>query len=354
MANEIGLLEPRVMNGVVRDFAGLESMLGRNIVGAPVDEMNPTWEYDIVRVNRSAADTFNVPNGPARVVDHDKIAKMTGSFAYLRDKKVFNATTLRWLRAAGDNEVARRNAEMRVMQELESLRMQHLRAEEKAIWFMLGGNYSSFANAGQWSYNLQNGASITVDYHLHDDNKINPSTPWLHVGNPIGDISAAKRAIERGSGIPASRGYMNSQTMETFIRTNEVAGRTRPQSNSANNTASYSGLSDRMLDMLKTTGMMPKFLGIDWYEYDGGYVDEDGTFQPYIRDNTIVMLTENITSPWNMLYGPSADTKAPAGHTGPFVKTWDDEDPSGKQLLMEHNFMPVLYKPRHVVTLFIG
>ena len=88
---EIALLEPRVLNGVIQEFEGPETLLGRQIVGTPVNDINPTWEYDILRPSRGALTTFNVPNGEARIVDQMKVGHMQGGYAYLRDKEDFHS-----------------------------------------------------------------------------------------------------------------------------------------------------------------------------------------------------------------------------------------------------------------------
>ena len=349
---EISLLEPRVLNGVIQDFTAPESLVGKMLVGEPMRDINPIWEYDIKRTNREVGNTYNVPNGEARNVDQDVFAKMNGSYAYVRDKKMLNATSQRWLRMAGENTVASGNAEKLIMSELESLRMQHMRGEELAIWAMFGGHYgSSFNDVGIWKYEMANGVPQEVNYRIPSANKVQITgnvDKWnVATGKAISHTQTLKRVVQRSSGFPIVKAYMNSKTMSDFVRIGEVSG------NTTAGTADvvYAGLSDRQIDMLKAEGKIPRFYGIDWMEYDGGYKDSDGTFVPYIQDNNVVFLTDNMDMAFGFLYGPSADKRAPAGHTGPFSKIWDEEDPSGTQLLMECNYMPVLWKPDQVAVL---
>ena len=327
---EIGLLEPRVLNGVINEFDAPEDFLGHQLVGTPDRDINPSWEYDVELPVRGAQTTFNTPNAEARIVDHTPISHKTGGYAYVRDKKIFSPTTLRWLRAAGENTVNRRNAERYVLKEVRALRLQHLRGEEIAIWEML---------KGRWQYSTTTGATIDINYFeglpATFSSMYNPqaATLWNAANaKPIADIGTWKRQISRATGYAIQYAYLNSVTMARFLALDEVT----------------EFLSDRQKDRFTSERVLPRFMGIDWYEYDGGYALDDvaGTYTPYIPDGYIIFIAPGGDDIFNMLYGPSADHDAPLGHTGPFTKSWLEPDPSARQFLIENNFMPVLRKPR--------
>ena len=325
---EIALLEPRVLNGVIQEFEGPEELRGRALMGEPERDINPTWEYDIDRPSRGALTTFNSPNGEARILDQMKVGHIQGGYAYIRDKKTFTPTAMRWLRAPGENTANAANAERTVLRELNDMRQQHMRGEEISIWSML---------QGMWTYDLISGGSVTVDYQIpsaHTPSALSGNARWGQSSdNPIGNIQGWKRVVVRESGFPIVNAMMNSVTMDLFNRLPEVKDQ----------------LSDRQKDNYTREGVVPRFFGIDWIEYDGGYVNSNDAYAPYIPDNKIIFFAPGGSPAWGMKYGPSADDEAPSGHTGPFVKTWSDKDPSGRQVLMEINFMPVLYKPTQLL-----
>ena len=185
MPAEIGLLEPRMLRETVREFEGPESLRGRTLMGAPDGDPNPTWEYDIQRQSRGAQLIHNTPNSEGQVLDQLTIGHAEGGYAYMRDKKVFNPTTLRWLREAGKNLVARGQAERKVLAELEDMRMQQFRAEEVAIWAMLQGT---------WTYTMIGGTTVTVNYQLPASHSPTVGTSWGAGGDdPLGDIRAWKQ-----------------------------------------------------------------------------------------------------------------------------------------------------------------
>ena len=66
---ELSLFEPRTLPRVVNEFEAPEEFLGLTIVGTPVPEPQPTWEYDIIRAARGASLLHNSPNAEAQIVD---------------------------------------------------------------------------------------------------------------------------------------------------------------------------------------------------------------------------------------------------------------------------------------------
>lgn len=329
MPNELAILEPRVLQGVVQAFDAPEEFRGLALIGAPIGDPNPTWEYDIIRPSRGATLIHQAPNSEGTVIDQIPLGHMQGAYAYKREKKIFNATTLRWLRAAGENEVAARNATIRVREELEDIRTQQMRAEEVAVWSMLQGT---------WTYTLENGATIAVVYGMAATHIVTVGNDWGGGSDtPLGDIASIKSVVSRDSGFPIVEAWMNENTMRIFIELTEVAAQ----------------LSDAQKQNFTSERTVPRFYGIDWIEYDGGYVNTSGTYVPYIPDDLIVFIATGGRKPYEMRYGPSADLAAPDLFTGPFSKTWDEEDPSGRQVLMELNYMPLLLQPDKIATLDI-
>lgn len=370
---DIPLLEPRVLNGVIQEMVPPDEFVGLSILGSPIGDINPTWEYDVLVENRGAEVVFNVPNAEARILDHGKMERLQGGYAYIRDKKIFNATTLRWLRAAGENEVSRANAERYVMREVETMRLRHMRGEEIATWNMF---------MGEWTYTVQTGATVKVTYHIPKRNRRalgtqaqitaenipgfgTAGTDYTSDGDDaddrwggtndkvISNINTWKRVVSRTFGGNITRAYANSVTLNKFYELPEV----------------LQYLNDSQKGRFTTDRVIPRFMTIDWIEYDGGYISGDGylddtediegtssVYKPFIPDGVFIFMTDAVSAGplWEMRHGPSADNDAPTGHTGPFTKTWTDPDPSGLQYLMEINFMPILYQPRGILIAYTG
>jgi len=111
---DISLLEPMVLRGVVEKFVAPETliMLGRT-PQTPWPFPSVTW--DVIKGSRMVAKP-NVPNSEAHIVPRLGRSQESAAFVYLREKKVFEPTTLHWLRTPG--EIAATNAEKAVLREV--------------------------------------------------------------------------------------------------------------------------------------------------------------------------------------------------------------------------------------------
>jgi hypothetical protein len=97
---QISLLEPTVLRGVIEKFTAPETltMLGR-VPQTPWPFPSVTW--DVIKGSRMVAKP-NVPNSEAHIVPRLGRSQAAAAFVYLREKKVFEPTTLHWLRTPGE------------------------------------------------------------------------------------------------------------------------------------------------------------------------------------------------------------------------------------------------------------
>jgi hypothetical protein len=112
---EISLLEPLVLRGVVEKFTTPETL--EMLTRLPKTPWPfPSAQWEVVRGSRAIASP-NVPNSEAHIVSRLNRSSESASFIYLREKKVFEPTTLHWLRQAANStsELAKTNAEAAVL-----------------------------------------------------------------------------------------------------------------------------------------------------------------------------------------------------------------------------------------------
>lgn len=346
---EISILDPRVLPRIVQEYTAPESFLGLSSIVTVESDIQPTWEYDIVVHTRQTLERYNSYNTEAVLLDQLPVANMKGGYAYQRVKKSFNPSTLRLLRRIGEGTANQAAGEERVRVETEDIRLRMMRNEEAAVWKMLQGS---------WTYKVESGVSYTINYRLPSSHQVDPVVGWGNSGDdPIGDISAIKRQIIRDCGYPIARAYMNNVTITKFYELPEVSGGFMT---GAESSSKQGQLSDRQKDSFQNERMIPRFHGIDWIEYDAGYLGGDGTlasgvYTPYIPDNMIIFLANSGgDNPYKFKYGPSVDHAAPPNWTGVFVKTWEEQDPSVRQVLMEVQYMPVLTNPYSLATMDIS
>lgn len=323
---DVTLLEPSVLNGVIRDMPPRDEFRGLGLVPRR-DYPLPYWEYDVVTRRRHIARP-NTPNSPAMIVDQNGIGKLRGGFIYTREKKVFTPTTIRWLREPG--ETARSNAEAAVMRELQELNDRVDRFHEFLVWKMLAVGAFDLSALGH---------AVSIDYGIDASHQPTSATFWTDpTANLITDIQGWKRIISRDSDARLTRVIGNNPTTETFYRHAQV----------------QAYLSDAQKGAFATDGIIPRFQGVSFEEYDRGYVDDftnpsTPTFATYIPDGYFVGIAEGGEETFAFLDGPAADASAPDGHVGKFSKTWEEQDPSQRQGLLESNAFPVLYQPNSIL-----
>lgn len=336
---EIPLLNPVVLRGVVEKFTAPESlpMLSR-IPTVPWPYPTATW--DVIRGSRTVAKP-NVPNSEAHIVPRLGRSQESASFIYLREKKVFEPTTIHWIRTPG--QLAARNAEQAVMREVTDLNQRFDNFAEYCVWAALSGNLVLDYPDVQ----------ADIDYKFLPTHKAAPTASWA-TATPkqlVGDIRRWKRLVNRDGQVAAREAWTTEKTISFIFDSFATTG--------ATNFSGGTLLSDRMKDQYYTSGILPGFMGLNWQINESVY-DASGaayTANPtdpgdetlFLPDNAIVLgnLTDN--RPMELMIGPTADDDAPEGFTGKFSKTWKEKDPSARQYLLEWIFLPVITRPEQIV-----
>ncbi len=320
---DIQLLQPTVLQGVVEKFLAPPDLLGARMVRRE-SYPYPNWAYDVVKGGRNLA-IPNTPNAEANIVKQLTVGQVSGSFLYIREKKVFNPTSLHWLRAPGTINNIRRATEA-VAQELQDLNLRTERFVEWCIWQMFSGVLTI----------NKNNVVATIDYLVASSHKPTAGVLWsdLTNSNPESDLRTWKRLISRDALANPTMVIASDLTLGYFTQNTKMRNQ--------------NFLSDRMKEQIATTSEFGPLFGLTFTNYDIGYVDDAGTEQRFLPDGKILLLaTDN--NPFALYEGPSADDDAPEGTTGKYSKTWKEQDPSARQILIEYTFMPVMPRPEQIV-----
>lgn len=338
---EISLLQPTVLRGVVEKFTAPETLTMLNRVPQTPWPF-PTAQWEVVRGSRAIARP-NVPNSEAHIVPRLGRSQESAAFVYLREKKVFEPTTLHWLRQAANSltDLNRANAEKAVLREVGDLNQRFDNFAEYCIW-------QAFTGTLVLDYP---DVQASVDYKFLDSHKATASTGW-DTATPdkiIADVRAYKRLVQRDGRVEANEAYAPSEVMDYIFQSFASAGTTP---------GAY--LSDRMKDNYYRTGVLPGFMGLDWKPQDavfdatGASYSENPTRpaeeQRFLAENSLIIGNFTANRPVEMIIGPTADDEAPEGFTGKFSKTWKEPDPSARQYLLEWNILPVISRPEQFVS----
>jgi|GEM_PF-3226392 len=289
-------------------------------------------KWDVKRRGRDMA-TLNTPGSPSKKRANMVHETKTSSFAYMRESKMVTAETMWWLREAGKDFV--QAGEKRVMEEMEDLNGFIDRRMEWMIWQMF---------TGEMKYDVDDVTdAVDVDYGIPSANKPTAGTDWDDFANAtiLANLRAWKRLITRGANMKPTDLYMTEVVHNFMISNDEIIAL----------------LQNTKGDNIVSDGVIKRIQGMNVNVYDSGWVDEStGTYYPYISDKHIIMLAKGNPTPggkatnglWDILEGPALDVKA-RGRPGKFSKSWEEEDPSGTQALIDWYALPVLYYPEAVV-----
>ena len=361
---DISLLEPLVLRGVVEKWTTPETLLMLNRLDqSPHPFPYATW--DVVKGSRMVAKP-NVPNSEAHIIGRLGRSQESAAFVYLREKKVFEPTTLHWLRTPG--EIAAVNAERAVLREINDLNQRFDNFAEWSIWQALGGGIS---------YNYGD-VQATVDYKFPSSHFVTPAAAWVSntsltyaslngqntdlsqantnlaggtgsvtYASPfqiIEDVRSWKRIVQIHGRVPAKECFATSVTMAALMEAWVHAG----AGSTVNIPASM--ISDRMKDEYYSSGIISGFMGLTWNTVEQVYESDAGNITFFVPDGQIFLGNYTDQRPLEVLVGPTADDEAPNGYTGKYAKTWKEKDPSARQYLLEWHLLPVIYRPEQMLV----
>lgn len=325
---EISLLEPTVLRGVVEKLTAPESLVLLNTVPR-TSWPYPTVTWDVIQGSRQVA-TPNIPNSEAHIVPRLGVKQESASFIYLREKKVFEPTTIHWIRTPGN--LASKNAEFHVLREITDLNQRFDNFAEYILWRALRGSIVLDYPDVQ----------ATVNYHFAASHTPTVGTTWASatVAQIIADILAFKRLISRDGRVAAKDAFATELTMGRLIGAFATVGSTA---------SGPMFLSDRMKEQFYSSGLMPGFMGLNWRVVEHVYDDVNGDRQMFVPDDELFICNLTDGRPIELIEGPTADDEAPDSYTGKFSKTWKEKDPSARQFLLEWNLLPVITRPEQFV-----
>lgn len=334
--SEISLLQPTVLRGIIEKFTAPETLTLLNSVRQTKNPF-PTASWEITRGSRNIARP-NVPNSEAHIVNRLGRSAASAAFVYLREKKVFEPTTLHWLRqaAAGLGDLAKTNAEEAVLREVKDLNTRFDNYAEFLLWRSL---------TGELKFETED-VVADVDYKFSASHKPTVTTKWTAATNAqlVSDVRAWRQLIINDGQVNPTNAFTSEKVINTIF--DKWTG-----------TTGYL-LSDRMKDQYYGTGTLPQFLGLNWTIQDSVYdatgasytgLSKPGDETRFLDENDIVLSNIKDNSALELYIGPSADDEAPSGYTGKFAKTWKEKDPSARQYLLEWNLLPVILRPDQFV-----
>lgn len=317
---ELALLNPTVLTGVIEQYVAPPENVARPLF-SKVKHPYPVAEWDVLKGSRQRAQV-TMPNREGKIVEQLGIGKKTSTFIYIREKKAFEPTTLRWLREPG--QMAKANAEAAVRRETQDLNDRLERLVESFCWDSLKGTITI----------SEPDVKAVVDMGIDATHKPTAATLWSDTINAdiIANIKAWKKLIIQDSGFSPTDIYLSSDVMEYVYKNSDIREL----------------FSERHKYSYLQSGTLEGLIGMNWHIFDGGYENTSAVFVPYLPTTHILMMAKG-GNPFVLMEGLSADEDAPKQYVGKFAKSWKTTDPSARFVLIEYNFLPILMRPDNIV-----
>lgn len=342
------IFDPQVFQEMV---AALEPNRDLTLYNAVPKETTPypyaMWTRKYGRASTLAE--YNVPNAKANLIDKEGSSDAGSSaLMYIREGDYFTPSVTMLAR---DVEAGHTNALLPMEQQVaEQTKAVNDRINTRIEWSLWQ------AAQGSLSYKGHNTGQINVDYGFRATHKATLAagdmfdSATVSIQSIITAIRNMKSLVRKDGGVEATDVYLTRQTFDLLIDA---------WTKSFTSDSNRSLLSDRMVDQYITEGKIDGFMGVGSWKIQESYYDvkrADGGFDslPFLGHGKLVFGNFTANRPIRYVQGPSVDFSAGQGHIGRFAKNWLNEDPSGRQFLIEEHGFPILDRPDQFATLKVA
>jgi len=271
---------------------------------------------------------------PATVTTKTNLKTITLEAPRLSSKRFIGVYELNAVRAWGA-QMASEMMQSRIAREQMDMRGEHDRTLEFwAVNALMGKIYDSDLTTVLVDYNLDDTHSIT----LTGDDLWSAST-----SEPIKKIRAWKKLIEddAGTNITGFHAYVGGDVMDALLEHADVIDNMKYQRGA----------------QIVETGRIALIAGVTVEEYNGSYIDADGTRQRFIGSDEVLLIGECadlVDTP----YAPVVSDEAPGGvgnvnASGAgvlfFSDSWKEKDPDGRWIRNEARPCPALQRPGAII-----
>lgn len=287
--------------------------------------------FDVANGKRRIA-PFVAPIVAGKVVQSKGYTTKTFKPAYVKDKRVFtsNRPLKRVIgeKIGGELSPAQRQQILLANDLQDQMEMVTRRLELMAIEAMRTGKVVVVGD----DY-----PEVEVDFGRHADltKALTLGARWGETGvEPLTDVEAWGLLVAKHSGVAATDVVMDTKAWQLFSASEKVQAlldRFRGKSTLAETLPPQSGGI-----YMGSDGVRNYFVHSDWYE------DATGATQQYLPDYTVIMSGPGLDGV--RCYGAIQDEKAGFQALPYFAKSWLEEDPAVRYLLMQSAPLPVPYR----------
>ncbi len=193
----------------------------------------------------------------------------------------------------------------------------------------LGGSYSITQDDGVFS----------IDFSMPAANKPTANVLWSSSASakPTSDMRSWKTIAQKASGHIPTVAIMNSTTYEAWIATADVQNYLSKWKINIGQINTEQSTIDAGAEKRATID------GVDYYVYDGIYIDSSGNQQSLIPDGRVALVSPQADH--RLQFAGIEDLEAGVVVAQYFSKDWIEKDPSGLWLLVESHPLPTFNHP---------
>lgn len=335
------IFDTRTMLAAVEQMHTPSTFLLNTFFAASETFPTKTVDVDIVKGGRKLA-PFVSPRVKGKAVERDGFISSNITPAYIKPKMETNAEQL-LKRSPGQNPYATQTpgerAAIQLGKDLSSLHDQITRREE---WMA-----ASALSTGKVIVK-GDGVDMEVNFQMPTEHNITSLTDkWgTATADPIGNLRTWARQVMKKSGRRPTHAVLSGAAQDAFMRSEQV----------------HKLLNTRRIDMgMINPQNMPEGVvylgylndpGIDLYAYmEWALNPETDELEPMIAEGQILMGSNQAQN--KRLYGAIQDVQAiETGmvEAARFPKTWEEQDPSARWLMLQSAPLPALLEPDAFLT----
>ncbi len=337
----IDIFTTRAMVPVLRQNKPVGRFLLDTLFGRVETSDTEYIDIDIVKGNRKMA-PFVSPRVEGVVIEDRGFTTNSYKPAYIKQKFVTTAADVAESRVAGeslygDNGAVNRSAEILAEELLEHEERVARREEWMAAQLLTTGKVDVVGE----------GINQVVDFGLDASHNITLSGTdlWSDAGSdPLGDLATWQKLILKDSGMnpdiligdtDAISALVNHADVKDTLDTRRVdMGMINPR--------------ELAPGVVYWGNIISNGVNLDVYSYTEWYTDDSDVDQPIIPAGQVIMTSTR--ADFRRHYGAIKDLKAGLVAIPRFVKSWEEEDPSARFVLMQSAPLPAVHQIDALLT----
>lgn len=337
----IDIFKTRAMVSALRQDKPVGRFLLDTLFGKVETSESEYVDIDIVKGKRKMS-PFVAPRVEGKVIESKGFTTNSYKPAYIKQKFVTEAAAILENRSAGEALYEAKSPEERAAEKLAEELVDHENmVSRREEWMAAQMLTSGTVNV------VGEGINQVIDFGVDATHKITLSGTalWTDAASaPLANLATWQKIILKDSGINPNILIGGTDAITTLVNHADVKA-----------VLDTRRINLGMIDPMELAPgvvyygtILSNGVTVDVYSYDEWYTDDSDVDQPMIPAGKIIMTSTN--ADFRRHYGAIKDLKAGLAALPRFVKSWEQEDPSVRYVLMQSAPLPAIHQVDALVT----